>query len=100
MWRGDGWGRGRGVAFRAEDEQEDLKYDGSRKGEGWKGVLHIHLRRHAHRGKGAAPEVQVSHASAACLALAGTEHDLSPLLNAPHKLLSLGLHPFLQQHTH
>ena len=46
---------------------------------------------------GVAPEVQVSHASGACLTLAGTHHDLSPLLNAPCKLLCFGLHPFLQQ---
>ena len=46
---------------------------------------------------GVAPEVQVSHASAACLALAGAHSDLSPLLDASCKLLPFGLHPFLQQ---
>lgn len=65
---------------------------------GGNGLLHSHLRKHAFRSEGAAPEVQVSHASVACLALAGTEDNLSPLLNASHKLLPLGLHPFLQQH--
>ena len=45
---------------------------------------------------GRAPEVQVSHASAACLTLAGTHNDFGSLLDAPCKLLSLGLHTFLQ----
>ena len=44
-----------------------------------------------------APEVQVSHASAACLALAGTHNNLSALLDALCKLLPFGLHPFLRQ---
>ena len=46
---------------------------------------------------GVAPEVQVSHGSGACLTLASMNHDLSPLLDAPCKLLPFGLHPFLRQ---
>ena len=43
------------------------------------------------------PEVQVDHASAACLALAGTHDDLSALLYALGKLVGFGLCPFLYQ---
>ena len=46
---------------------------------------------------GVAPEVQVSHASAACLALAGTRNKLNPLPDAPRKLLPFGLHSCLHQ---